>query len=221
MAYLRGALVEYGSDFLGPLPNVVLFQFNPESLTRTIQIPARPTGSGSRETSQAGDLPVEQISMAAHFSAADDLGDNDTLARMFGVGPRLAALEKMVRPPEGGGLLAAALDAIGDALSGALGSGATQPIPREQYPRLLFIWGLQRVLPVLVDSMTITEQEYDALLNPTRAEVAISLSVITPDACSGDVLAQGALAYTNLIKDVQATANLANTASQVVDLIPF
>ena len=37
---MRGAMIEYGSDFLGPLPNVVIFQFNPESLTRTIQIPA-------------------------------------------------------------------------------------------------------------------------------------------------------------------------------------
>ena len=58
---LKGALIEYGSDFLGPIPNVVIFQFNPESLTRNIQIPNRPTGAGSRETTQAGDIPVEKI----------------------------------------------------------------------------------------------------------------------------------------------------------------
>ena len=95
---LRGALIEYGSDFLGPLPNVVIFQFNPESLTRTIQIPPRPTGTGSRETSQAGEEPVESISLTAHFSAADDLANDDKLTRTFGIGPRLAALEKMVYP---------------------------------------------------------------------------------------------------------------------------
>jgi len=46
---MRGAMIEYGSDFLGPLPNVVIFQFNPESLTRTIQIPARPSGAAAPE----------------------------------------------------------------------------------------------------------------------------------------------------------------------------
>ena len=47
MAFLlKGALIEYGSDFLGPLPNVVIFQFNPEQVTRTLEIPQRPTGAG-------------------------------------------------------------------------------------------------------------------------------------------------------------------------------
>ena len=65
------------------------------------------------------------------------------------------------------GLIGAALDAIGDALG--VGGGdepPAQPIPREKYPRILFIWGLTRILPVTIDSMTITELEYDALLNP-------------------------------------------------------
>ncbi|MBV9211489.1 MAG: hypothetical protein JOZ52_12700, partial [Acidobacteria bacterium] len=67
---MRGALIEYGSDFLGPLPNVVIFQFNPESLTRNIQIPARPTGGASRETTQAGEPSLEKITLKASFSAA-------------------------------------------------------------------------------------------------------------------------------------------------------
>ena len=45
MAYLlKGALIEYGTDLIGPIPNVVIFQFNPESLTRSMKIPPRPTG---------------------------------------------------------------------------------------------------------------------------------------------------------------------------------
>src|SRR5215208_6174533 len=95
---LRGALIEYKSDFLGPLPNVVLFQFNPESLSRNIQIPPRPTGATSRETSQAGEVPVETITLTAHFDAADQLARNDPLARGFGIGPQLAALEQMAHP---------------------------------------------------------------------------------------------------------------------------
>jgi len=132
MAYLlRGALIEYKSDFLGPLPNVVIFQFNPESLTRNIKIPPRPTGATGRETSQAGEVPIETISLTAHFSAADRLGQNDALARMFGIGPQLAALEQMVRPTgKISGMVAEAIDAIGDAIFGGGGDAPTQPIPR-------------------------------------------------------------------------------------------
>jgi len=223
MAYLlKGALIEYKSDFLGPLPNVVIFQFNPESLTRNIQIPTRPTGTASRETDQAGEVPVETITLTAHFSAADQLGNNNLLARASGIGPQLAALEQMVHPAGTiGGLVAEAIDAIGDAIF-ASGNGApAQPIPREQYPRILFIWGLTRVLPVVIDSMSITEQHFDSLLNPIQAEVALGLSVMTLDPRSDDRVARGALGYSNLAKKSQAIVNLANTASEAADLIPF
>lgn len=226
MSYLlRGALIEYGSDLFGPIPNVVIFQFNPESLSRNIQIPPRPTGATSRETSQAGDIPVEKITLTARFSAADQLSQNNPIARAFGVGPQLAALEKMVHPSaQISGLIGKALDAIGDAI-GLGGSGdsncPTQPIPRENYPRILFIWGLTRVLPVIIESMNITEQQYDGILNPIQAEVSISLAVITIDMCADDQIAKGAIEYSDIAKEAQAMLNLANTVQQVVELIPF
>lgn len=226
MAYLlKGALVEYGSDFLGPLPNVVLFQFNPERLTRNIQIPRRPvSGANNRETSQAGESSVEKITLQARFSAADQLAANNVLARTMGVGPRLAALEKMVHPAgKLGGLIGEALDAIGDALGvgGGGDEGARQPVPRQAYPRILFIWGPFRLLPVVIESMNITELQYDFLLNPTQADVDISLAVNPIDSSSDDVLGRGALEYSNLAKEAQAVLNLANTVEQVMELIPF
>ncbi len=223
MAYLlRGALIEYASDFLGPIPNVVIFQFNPESLTRNIEIPRRSAGTGSRERSQAGEAPVERIQLTAHFSAADQLNRDVSLARGFGIGPQLAALEKMVHPAGRiSGLIGEALDAIGSAISGGGETSPTQPIPRETFPRILFIWGLTRVLPVVIDSMGITEQHFDPLLNPVQAEVSLGFSVMNIDPCSDDKIAKGAMEYSNLAKDAQAIANLANTAQQVVDIIPF
>jgi hypothetical protein len=219
---MRGALIEYGSDFLGPLPNVVIFQFNPESLTRNIQIPSRPTGGAMRETSQAGEPSIEKITLKAHFSAADGLNTNNILARATGVGPRLAALEKMVHPA---GLISeligAALDAIGDALGGGGDSDARQTIPREKYPRILFIWGPFRVLPVVIESMNIAEQKYDFLLNPVQAEVDIGMAVNAIDKCSDDEIGKGALAYSNAAKEAQAIANLANTVEQIIEMIPF
>jgi hypothetical protein len=69
--------------------------------------------------------------------------------------------------------------------------------------------------------MSITEQQYDFLLNPIQAEVTISMAVGLPDKCSDDTIGKGALEYSNLVKDAQAIANLANTAEQIVELIPF
>jgi hypothetical protein len=218
---LRGALIEYGTSLIGPIPNVVIFQYNPESLTRTLQIPSRPTGATQRETTQAGERTFEKIAFKAHFSAANMLDEGKVLADLFGIGPQLAALEKMVLPSTKlAGLMGAAIDAIGDALGGGDGTPA-QPIPREKYPRILFIWGLTRVLPVTIDSMKISELEYDARLNPLRAEVDITLSVNALDDRSDDILAKGALEFSNIAKEAQAIANLANTAEQVVELIPL
>lgn len=137
MGLLRGALIEYASDFFGPLPNLVIFQFNPDTLTRNFQIPQRPTGAASRETSQAGEIPVESINFTAHFSAADQLEAGNIIAETLGIGPQLAALEKMVYPSNIiGGLLGEALDAIGDAIGlGGSDDVAKQPIPRESIPK--------------------------------------------------------------------------------------
>jgi hypothetical protein len=222
MPMLRGALIQYSGGPIGPVPNVVIFQFNPESMSRTLQIPQRPTGATQRETTQAGEKTFEKISFKAHFSAVDMLADGMVLAQLFGIGPQLAALEKMVLPSSKlAGLIGAAIDAIGDALGGGADDPPAQPIPRETYPRILFIWGLTRVLPVSIDSMSINELEYDALLNPLRAEVDLSLTVNAIDACSDDVLAKGALEYSTLAKEAQAIANLANTAKQIVELVPI
>lgn len=224
MAYLlRGALIQYGSGLIGPIPNIVIFQFNPESLTRSLRVPPRPQGASARETTQAGDITIETISFKAQFSAADLLKDNKALARGFGIGPQLCALEQMAHPTAKlAGLIGAALDAIGSALGiGGGGDPPTQAIPRENYPRLIFIWGTTRVLPVMLNSLRITELLYDPLLNPIQADVDIELTVNEVDSCSDDDVAKGAFQYTALAKEAQAIANLANTASQAVELIPF
>jgi hypothetical protein len=218
---LKGALIEYGSDFLGPLPNVVVFQFNLLRVTRTLEVPPRPTGAGSRETSQAGDVPIEKLDLTASFSAADMLASNNVLARATGIASYLAALELMANAKAAeGGLLGAAIDAIGSLLGGGA-ADATQPIPREAYPRLIFIWGLTRVLPVMVTSMKITETQFDFLLNPIEAEVEIGLTVIRPDPCAKDLVAEGASIYTATAKEALAVANLANVAGEIADLVSF
>lgn len=220
---LRGALVEYGIDLIGPIPNVVLFQFNPEKMTRTQVIPEGEKGGSQREQGQSAGGSYETIGFQAQFDAADLLDEGWPLARAFGIGPQLAALERMAHPLSDAdkGLVGKALDAIGDALGGGGDDGATQPVPRLAYPRVLFVWGLARILPVAISEMTITELEYDFLLNPTKAEVEIKLAVRQPDPCSNDWLAKGALIATNTVKETQALANLATSVKQVVEIFDF
>ena len=219
---LKGALIEYGSDFLGPIPNVVVFQFNPEKLSRTIEIPPRPVNATTRETSQAGEPPYERFTVAAEFSAADQRNSSNPIGLTMGVGPQLAALEAMVYPVQTpGGLIGAAVDAIGSLLSGSSGPDPTLPVPRVQSPKILFVWGLMRVVPVIIESMTINEVQYDSLLNAEEASVTIGLAVVTPCHSCDDQIARGALSYTQMMQDTLATVNLANTVAAVVDLIPF
>lgn len=224
--YLRGALVEYKGAFPGPFPNIVIFQFNPEQVSRSIAISNGTENNTNRrhqETGVTAAPPLETLNLTALFSAADDLGAGGVVSaipRLFGVGPQLAALEKMVQPPSAAGLLGAALDAVGAALTGASASPPTRQVPREQVPRLLFIWGLTRVLPARIQSLSITEQKFDQLLNPVEAQVQMSLSVVAVPP-GDDEIAKGALAYSKTAKDVQAVANLANTVKMIGEIIPF
>lgn len=229
--FLRGALVEYGSDVLGPIPNIVVFQFNPETISRTLNMAqsSTPATETARQTEshQTSAPPNESFNITAHFSAADDLGKGGAAAAIpivFGIGPQLAALEKMVYP-EGGiisGAIGAAIDAVGDALGlGGDDEAPTRPIPREQAPRILFIWGPSRVLPVEIKSMSITEQKFDAFLNPVQAEVAIGLEVAGFPENTDDTIGRGALTYTQTVKEAQALLNLAKAVELAIDVIPF
>jgi len=236
---LRGALVEYGSSFLGPLPNIVIFQFNPEQLARTINIPPRggavtggaePSRCAPRvsERGQASAPPTEKFTITAHFSAADDVSRGGALSavpRRFGVGPQLAAIEKMVFPTNIiggviGGVLSGAIDSVGK-LVGAVTTGASTPIPPEKVPKILFIWGRTRVLPVEIETLSITEQKFDSLLNPVQAEVQIGLVVPNLASASIDTIGRGALTYTQTVKEAQAALNLVKAAELAWDIIPF
>jgi hypothetical protein len=227
---LRGVLVEYSGEFLGPIPNIVFFQFNPEQLARTINIPPSPRDNASgqarqREPAQTSAPPTESFNVTAHFSAADDLGGGgagSAIPRVFGVGPQLAALEKMVYPAGPlSGLLGQAIDAIGDALGGGGDDAPSRAVPRESAPRILFIWGPTRVLPVRIKSMSINEQKFDAFLNPVQAEVQIGLEVMSFARTSSDKIGQGALTYSKGVKDVQAIANLAKAVETAVEIVAF
>src|SRR5205809_5470476 len=97
----RGALV--GLDPMNPLASVVVFQYNPDELTRTLQARAA-TGEGAtsrgarNEALRLSGAPIENITLAVEIDAADQLESGDPLATTLGIYPQLSALEMLLYP---------------------------------------------------------------------------------------------------------------------------
>lgn len=220
----KGGFIQYTADSQGTIKSSIAFQFNPESLTRTIEIPKKPNGTARREKDQAGDSPVEKITLTAQFSAADSLGANKSNAREYGIAPHLAVLQKMATP-EGKTTKSQTkpVDKTGDAASGGKKSGkfSTEPIPRNKYPKILFVWGNYRILPVTIESISIKEQQFDANLNPVQAEVTIYLAVYTDEIAITDKIAVGAKIYTDMMEQTKAAETLAQPGQKVSEIIKF
>ena len=164
---MKGAIV--GIDPLNPLASVVLFQYNPDTLTRTLE--AQTGGGGESDRSEALRLkgpPVETIKLDVEIDATDQLERGDPLAATLGIYPQLSALEMLVYPKS---LLVIANTVL-------LAAGTIEIIPPEA-PLTLFIWGPKRIVPVRITEFTITEEAHDAALNPIRARVGLGLRVLS------------------------------------------
>jgi len=121
--YLRGALIEFTESFPIPLPNVILFQYNPETMTHT-WTPAKTGGVSAPGQSPSNPLaitgpPEESFSFTVIMDAGDTIADGSAitagLAEISGVYPRIAALEMLLFPtaPPGGGLIGSVSSALG------------------------------------------------------------------------------------------------------------
>jgi len=230
--YLRGALIEFTESFPIPVPNVILFQYNPETMTHT-WTPAKTGGVSAPGESPSNPLaitgpPEESFSFNLAMDAGDTIADGSAvtagLATVSGVYPRIAALEMLLFPtaPPGGGLIGSVSSALG--LSGS--TPAATSVPASQLPTVLFIWGPGRIAPVRVTALTITEKIYDGtLLIPTHAEAQVSLKVLTPpelqyvDGPLG-TLANAAASYTAGVREALAIANLANSVESIIGMLP-
>jgi hypothetical protein len=233
---LKGALVEFMPTFLPvPLPNVIIFQYNPETMTHTWTQPEA-AGSAGTETSNplaVQGMPAEVFSFTLAMDSNDDIANADgpsaALAQVSGLYSRLAALEMLLYPTGTTNALVGAVSAaVGSLFGGGGSSGPTRTVPQSVMPVTLFIWGAGRIVPVRVTALTITETIYDSTLNPTHAQAQITLRVLTPAelvAASADNDVLGGLAsiaytYTLTLREALAIANLANAATSIVGMIP-
>lgn len=219
---MRGALVQLVEDVVGVVPNVIPFQYNPETLSRKLT-PWNPfevdqTARGQiAPTAQPFD-PKETITLEIHFDASDQLEESDPIAAQFGVADRIAAVEKLLLPSQGiiGDLLAAAAAVV----------GASQPPQRPTVPVSLFVWGPGRILPVRVTDYGIEETTFLPSLQPLTAKITLALEVLTPDVfrCESGPAVELAVAAYRFYRLQQSTLALqynARNAAQALSLLPF
>ncbi len=232
---LKGALVEFMPTFLPiPLPNVTVFQYNPETMVHTWSQPEAAGGAGvttSNPLAVKGN-PGESFSFTLAMDSNEDVAEGNpvtsAIAEVSGVYSRLAALEMLLYPTgsTSGGLLGSV-----SAVAGAFGGASSEPtrtVPESTMPVVLFIWGAGRIVPVRVTTLTVTEKLYDTALNPVHAEAQVALRVLTPAelvAAKADEdvlasLASVAYTYTFTLRQALAVANLANAASSIIGMIP-
>lgn len=154
----------------GAVLRVIALQYNPDTLTRTLQVQAV-GGEGDRlEALRLKGPPNETIKLDAEIDATDQLEfpDDNRTTTQLGIFPQLAALETMVYPTST--QLASA-----NSLAGA----GTLEISPVESPLALFIWSRTRILPVRVTEFSITEEAFDAALNPIRAKVSLGMRVLS------------------------------------------
>jgi len=163
---IKGALV--GLDPDNPLASIIIFQYNPETMTRRLD--ARSMGSGDGDQTEVYRLtgpPKETITLSIEIDATDQLENGDPKTMLTGITPALSALEILLYPKSKTVIKNAALEKLGN----------IEIVPPEA-PMTVFVWGL-RVLPVRLGSFSITEEAYDPRLNPIRAKVELSLQVMS------------------------------------------
>lgn len=165
-------LLKGGIVLLDPASNAVLrviaLQYNPDTLTRTLQPQTAAEAANRSEALRLKGPPIETIKLDAEIDATDQQELGDASVADVGIHPLLAALETIVYPTSGQ-LLA----------NNTLAKAGTLEITPTLAPLSLFIWSKNRVVPVRLTDFSITEEAFDPNLNPIRAKVSIGMRVLS------------------------------------------
>jgi Contractile injection system tube protein len=157
----------------GAVQRIITLQYNPDTLTRSLQIQSADTGQRDRsEALRLKGPPIETFKFDAEIDATDqlELPDQNPSTVQFGINPQLAALETIIYPTSA------------QLLNGnALAQAGTLEIAPIEAPLTLFVWSRSRVVPVRITEFSITEEAFDTSLNPIRAKVNISMRVLSVD----------------------------------------
>lgn len=165
---IKGGIVLLDPDSGQALQTIVL-QYNPDTLTRTLQVQGIGPEPGDRlEALRLKAPPLESIKLEAEIDATDQMEAGDPTVGQFGVYPQLAVLEMLAYP--------SSAQLRGNESQSQTGTLEIAPM---EAPMAVFVWSQQRVLPIRLTDFSITEEAFDAYLNPIRAKVSLGMRVLT------------------------------------------
>ncbi len=165
---LKGGIILLDPDS-SAVRRIIVLQYNPDTLSRTLQVQAvGPEGGDRSEAVRLKGPPVETIKLDAEIDATDQLEFAVPVATELGIYPTLAALETIVYPSSG------QLQS-----SNSLAQAGILEIAPMEAPLTLFIWSKNRILPVRLTEFSITEEAFDTALNPIRAKVSLGMRVLS------------------------------------------
>lgn len=156
----------------GQVQRVIALQYNPNSLSRTLQAQHLGEGAERSEALRLKGPAVETLTLEAEIDAADwlEFPDQHRSIVEVGIAAQLAVLEALVNPT--------AADLLANQ---ALAAAGTLEIAPMESPLPLFVWGAGRIVPVRVTEFSITEEAFDPALNPIRAKVNLGFRVLSID----------------------------------------
>ena len=201
---LKGAIV--GIDPLNPLASVIVFQYNPQTMTRALK-PQAAEGSAIAEPLRLTGAPEETITVEVEIDATDALESADAVASVMGIYPQLSALEMLVYPKSAQVILNTVL----------MATGTIEVVPVSS-PFTLFIWGVNRVLPVRLTEFSITEEAFDFNLNPIRAKVSLGMRVLSYNDLPLDHPGYYLFLGHQVVKETMAVVGVANDLAAVAGI---
>src|SRR5216684_2537440 len=170
---LKGGLVLLDPDTFAVLANgVIVLQYNPDTLSRTLKIQGAEEGGDRSEALRLKGPPVETFKLDAEIDATDQLEqpDQNPNTLQYGIFPQLSALETLVYP---------ASTTLQNNFT--LSQQGTLEIMPMMAPLSLFVWSASRIVPVRLTDFSITEEAFDPTLNPIRAKVSLGMRVLSTD----------------------------------------
>ena len=188
---------------------IIILQYNPDSLSRTLQIQTTTEGGGAGGGDRSDVVrlkapPVETIKLDAEIDATDQLEVNDPATLQSGLVAQLAALETIIYPTTTQLLLNHALAS----------AGMLEVLPIEA-PLILFVWSAYRIVPVRITDLSVTEEAFDTKLNPIRAKVSLGLRVLNVNDLGFDHRGSGIYLAYQRVKETFARLPTGGTLGQL------
>jgi len=163
----KGAILTLDPNIGFPVGNPIMLQYNPDTLTRTLKPQAIGEQPDRTEILRLKGPPIETFKVDIEIDATDQLAASNSTAMRLGIQPQLSQLELLVYPSSGVLIANEVLSLF----------GTIEILPMES-ALTVFAWSQQRITPVRITDITVTEEAFDPQLNPIRAKVSLDMRVL-------------------------------------------